>query len=163
MIADTIADVEAGNHWAKPSKPETTWVSYIDRAWLEQLLYNESDDSASSIKASHKTASTKQDASSDRDYAGIRRMLTFDGLAHSKTIAVILADVENSAWIINSKSFPVVKRHPRAGEMYGLKRESFASNADVKRTFMGTFATKGALKRRREDSPPPPTLTKMCP
>lgn len=160
MMADTIADVESGNHWAKPTASETIWISSIDRAWLEQLLYNENDDSESSTTTPVKTASSTRDNKSNHDYAGVRQMLTFDGRVRSKTIAVILSDVENGGWIINSKSFPVVERTPRIGEMYKLKRKTGISVADVERTFMGTFATKGALKRRREDSPSTTTSTK---
>lgn len=151
MIADTIADVESGNHWADPLGPETNWIEYVDRAWLEQLLYSED----TSVVKTDEHDTDKE----SHDYAGLRQVLTFDGPARSKTIAVILTDVENGAWIINSESFPVVNRLPRAGEMIHLKRMNCAPNAKPERSFLGTFATKGALKRRREDSSPPETPT----
>lgn len=144
MIADTIADVDSGNHWAKSHKVETNWIQYMDRAWMEQLLYKYSED----------TSVTK--AGEPDAYAGLRQMLTFDGKARKKTIAVILADVKSGAWIINSKPFPVTERLPRAGEMHHLKKENPNVHTEpVERVFLGTFATKGALKRRRNDSPSP--------
>lgn len=147
MIADTITDVESGHHRAKLNTPETDWVDYIDRAWVEKILYYK-DDQGSSLK-------TAEHGKMDHNYAEMRGMLTHNGRIRSKTVAVILADLDNASWIINSSSFPAVKRQPRAGEMFSLKTEHFGTGGKFLRTFEGIFATTGGLKRRRVDSPPP--------
>lgn len=171
MIADTIADVESGNHWAKPISSKAEWLDYIDRIWLEQLLYNEQYDSRNSTSVHTETRST-------RDYVGLRQMLTRTDGMRGKSTAVILADVENGAWILNSKPFPVVEQQPRAGEMYKLNfvrggpndfehdfnfGRGFTGTKGSKRTFFGTFPAKGLLKRRRDDSPPPSLRTASMP
>lgn len=157
-MSDSIADVESKNHWAKPFTLQVDWIDYIDRAWIEQQLYDEAFDGKDSKNGSSKSPSKVKGTKSGRDYAGICNMLTNSDCQRGKSTAVILADVENGAWILNSRPFPVVERQPRAGEMYKLKRV-FEGGLETKekRTFVGTFPAKGLLKRRRDDSPPTST------
>lgn len=158
MISDTIVDVESENHWAKPSSQQVEWIEYMDRAWLEQQLYDEAFDGKDLKNGSSNSPLNTKDTNSGRDHAGIRQMLTNSDCKRGKSIAVILADVENGAWILNSKPFPVVERQPRGGEMYKLKKVPEGGlETKEKRTFVGTFPAKGLLKRRRDDSPPPST------
>lgn len=148
MVAATIADVESGNHWAEAYGLEAAWIHHLDRAWLDLLLYKaEGDD--------YSTSASKEKGITNCNYAALRRMLTFDGRNRSSTVAVILADGDNAAWILNSTSFPVVKRQPREGEMYSIKRDLYLPGGKFFRTFVGNFVSKGTSKRRREDSPPP--------
>ncbi|KAJ4396359.1 putative DNA helicase ino80 [Gnomoniopsis smithogilvyi] len=147
MIADTIADVESGNHRAKPCTDETLWITHIDRAWLDNILYNE-------LEENRTPKPSKELGTNRHDYAGIRAMLTKTGRTDHTTVAVILGDVDNAGWIINSAPFPAVRRQPRAGEIFSLKM-SHPFSGSYHRSFLGTFATTGALKRRRVDSPPP--------
>lgn len=156
-----MADVESGNHWASGSPLKTMGINCIDRLWLDQQLHDENYDGGDSDSII--LVEIHEEASSSRDYAGTRQMLTFDGRLHSKTMAVILTDVKNGSWILNSKTFPVVRRQPRAGEMFKLKRDlsADATAEDVERTFMGTFATQGALKRRRESSAAPSEVVRI--
>ncbi|KAJ4415281.1 putative DNA helicase ino80 [Gnomoniopsis sp. IMI 355080] len=147
MIADTVADVESGNHRSKPGSNDTQWIKYIDRAWLEQILYFHDlgeDGSSSESKEHDKTG---------YDYAGMREMFTQRGATRTRSVAIVLADVANASWIINSKPFPTVEQQPRTGQMFGLQKDIYHPT-DFSRTFLGTFATIGALKRRRADSPP---------
>ncbi|KAF3761004.1 hypothetical protein M406DRAFT_73454 [Cryphonectria parasitica EP155] len=159
MIADTIADVKSGNHWAKILSAETSWMEYMDHGWLEQILYNEETENASNglsnAPLSMDTSSptdTKLDTSAAHDDAGIRRMLTFDGMARSKAGAVILADVDHAGWIIDSPPFPAGTRPARTGDMYFMKS---TVTGVAHRSFVGSFSVKDALKRRRNESPPP--------
>lgn len=149
MIANTIVDAKTGHHWAKPKSPETRWMNYIDRAWLENVLYQADD------QTSAPTPSTSNHATdAGHDYVGIRQLLTFEGKVRQNTVAVILADVGSASWIINAAPFPTVKREPRTGEMFHVEEDAAKQ---VSRSFLGTFETKGALKRRRVASPPPQT------
>lgn len=149
MIANTIVDTKTGHHWAKPNSPEARWMKYIDRAWLEGVLYHHEDDGTSASTPS----SSKPAADVGHDYKGIRHLLSFEGKVRENTVAVILADVDSASWIINAAPFPTVKRQPRTGEMFHVKEEFL--NKTFSRSFLGTFETKGALKRRRVASPPP--------
>lgn len=149
MIANTIMDARAGLHWAKPNSPAARWMKYIDRAWLEGVLYHADVDQ--SFESTPSTSKHATDAG--HDYAGICHLLTFEGKARQNTVAVILADVDNASWIINGAPFPTVKRQPRTGEMFHIKEDTKTFD----RSFLGTFETKGALKRRRVASPPPET------
>lgn len=151
MIADTIVDAKAGHHWAKPNSPQVRWMQYIDRAWLEGVLYHADDQTSASTPSSSKDA-----ADAAHDYAGIRQLLTFEGKVRQKTVAVILADVDSASWILNAAPFPTVKREPRTGEMFHVKDDGVTST--VSRSFFGTFETKGGLKRRRVASPSPQTV-----
>lgn len=150
MIADTIVDVGAGHHRAKPNSPETRWMKSIDRAWLESVLYDADDQSRESTPSSNTDT-----ANAGNDYTGIRQLLTFEGKVRENTVAVILADVGNASWIINAAPFPTVKRQPRTGEMFHVKHDFM--NKTFNRFFLGTFETKGATKRRRAVSPAPET------
>lgn len=151
MIVDTILDVESGHHWAKPEYEEAEWMEYIDRAWLEQILYSEGVDDDMVVAARPEKAAT-----SARDHRALGRLLTVDGRARTNTIAVILADFENSSCMISSAPFPATKRSLRAGEMIHLKKDTLRTMM-FESIFAGTFAVKGALKRRREASPTPTT------
>ncbi|KAG6359046.1 hypothetical protein INS49_012566 [Diaporthe citri] len=153
MIADTIVDAKTGHHWAKPNSPEARWMKYIDRAWLEGVLYH-ADDADDKTPAST-PSSSKHVTDAGHDYAGIRQLLSFEGKVRENTVAVILADVDSASWIINAAPFPTVKRQPRTGEMFHV--EDNIVTKTFKRSFLGTFETKGALKRRRVASPPPET------
>ena len=146
MIADTIVDVGSGHHRAKPNSPEVRWMKSIDRAWIESVLYNADDQSPTS---------TPDTTTAGNDYAGIRDLLAFEGKVRENTVAVILADVDSASWIINAAPFPTVKRQPRAGEMFHVKHDFMTKT--LNRSFLGTFETKGALKRRKAVSPPPET------
>lgn len=146
MIADTIADVE-GNHRAKPHTNEIRWINHIDRTWLEQILYNELGE----VKPS---STPKEDATNVHDHAGIREMLRNSGRTVHRTVAAVLADADNIGWIINCAPFPMVKRQPRAGEVFCLKTDYPSDGGKYLRTFLGRFVMTGALKRRRMDSPP---------
>lgn len=165
MVADTVADVESGNHWATIDDPQAKWVKYIDRAWLDLQLYH-CDELADSVSSRAATpdrwtrVSGIAESSLQRDYEGIRQMLTCDIECHSrdKTIAVILSDVENAAWILSTLPFPAVKREPRASEIYHLKKKGYYGTGEMQTLFKGTFTIKGSLKRRREESPPPTDL-----
>ncbi|KAJ0118991.1 hypothetical protein J7T55_013226 [Diaporthe amygdali] len=150
MIADTIVDAGTGHHWAKPDSSEAQWMKWIDRAWLEGVLYDADDHTTASAPSS-----SKPTTNAGRDYAGIRHLLSFEGRVRENTVAVILADVDSASWIINASPFPTVKRQPRAGEMFHMKEETVGRT--FTRSFLGTFETKGALKRRRVSSPPPET------
>lgn len=156
MIADTIVDTGSGHHWAKPNSPEAQWVKCIDRAWLEGILYEYANDHDSASTPSSDIPTT----SAGHDYAGIRQLLTFEGKVRENTVAVILADVDNASWIINAAPFPTVKRPPRTGEMFHIKHDGLAKTFN--RSFLGTFETKGALKRRRVASPAPETAKPTC-
>lgn len=153
MIADTIVDAKAGHHWAKPNSPEARWMKYIDRAWLEGVLYHADD--ADDENSASTPSSSKHATDAGHDYAGIRHLLSFEGKVRENTVAVILADVDSASWIINAAPFPTVKRQPRTGEMFHVKEDVMAKTFN--RSFLGTFETKGALKRRRVASPPPET------
>lgn len=151
MIADTIVDAGAGHHWAKPNTPQARWMKFIDRAWLEGVLYHYADDQTPTSTPS----SSQNAADSGHDYAGIRHLLTFEGKVRENTVAVILADVNSASWIINAAPFPTTKRLPRTGEMFHVKGDAISKS--FQRSFLGTFETKGAQKRRRVASPPPET------
>lgn len=155
MIADTIVDARAGHHWAKPNSPEARWMKYIDRAWLEGVLYHADD--ADDETSTPTPSSSKHATDAGHDYAGIRHLLSFEGKVRENTVAVILADVDSASWIINAAPFPTVKRQPRTGEMFHLKEENIMAKA-FNRSFLGTFEIKGASKRRRVASPPPQTI-----
>ncbi|POS80349.1 hypothetical protein DHEL01_v201272 [Diaporthe helianthi] len=150
MIADTIVDVGTGHHRAKPNTPEVYWMKSIDRAWLENVLYNADDQSPASTPTSNTDTTT-----AGNDYAAIRDLLTFEGKVRESTVAVILGDVDNASWIINAAPFPTVKRQPRTGEMFHIKHNYM--DKSYNRSFLGTFEAKGALKRRKGTSPPPET------
>lgn len=148
MIADTIADVESGNHRSKPDSNDTQWIKYIDRAWLEQILYFHE------LGKGGLSSESKEHGKTGYDYAGMREMFTQKSADRMASLAVVLADVANASWIINSKPFPTVRLQPRTGQMFSVKKDVYHL-ATFSRTFLGTFATTGALKRRRVDSPPP--------
>ncbi|KAG8168358.1 hypothetical protein KVR01_001107 [Diaporthe batatas] len=150
MIADTIVDVGTGHHRAKPNSPEARWMKSIDRAWLENVLYNADDQSPASTPSSNTDTTT-----AGNDYAGIRELFTFEGKVRESTVAVVLADVESASWIINAAPFPTVKRQPRTGEMFHIKHNHM--DKSYNRSFLGSFEVKGALKRRKGTSPPPET------
>lgn len=90
MIADTVEDVEAGHHWAKaPTDPQSWWIAYIDRRWLQRTLHDREVELAGSASSSD---------SMQCDYAGVRKTLTFDFPARrvAAYVAVILADVASA-------------------------------------------------------------------
>lgn len=149
MIADTIVDVGTGHHWAKRNSLETLWMEYIDRAWLEGVLYHADQTSGST------PSSSKHTTNDEHDYKGVRHLLSFEGKVRTNTVAVILGDVDSASWIINATPFPTVKRQPRTGEMFHVEEDPLTKT--FTRSFLGTFETKGALKRRRVASPPPET------
>ncbi|KAL1875426.1 hypothetical protein Daus18300_003165 [Diaporthe australafricana] len=147
MIADTIADVGSGNHWANPRSPEAQWIKYIDRAWLEANVYYADDASHEKIRGS--VPMTHPD---DVDWEDMRLLLSLNVIsAEEDTVAVILADVDSDSWIIDAEPFPAVERNARVGEMFHMMFE----NNEWKRSFMGTFETKGTERRRRVGSVPP--------
>jgi hypothetical protein len=157
MIADTIEDVEAGHHWAKPTDPQSWWITYIDRRWLQRTLHDREVELVGSASSSD---------SMQCDYAGVRKTLTLDFPARrvAAYVAVILADVASASWIMDAAPFPPVPRRPLAGEMYHVykdhvkvstKMQAVMASKTFERSFVGIFATTASTKRRRDDSPPP--------
>lgn len=157
MVADTIADVEAGHHWAKPTDHQSWWIAYIDRRWLHRTLHDRELDLTGSASSSD---------GMQCDYTGVRKTLTLDFPARrvAAYVAVVLADVASASWIMDAAPFPPVERRPQAGEMYHVykdhvkvstKMQAVMASKRFERSFVGTFATTTSAKRRRDDSPPP--------
>ncbi|ROV90498.1 hypothetical protein VMCG_09797 [Cytospora schulzeri] len=162
MISDTIEDVEAGHHWAKPCDHQSWWMEYIDRQWLQRALHEYEHEQQVDLVGS---ASSSSDGLGC-DYIGVRKILTLERPTRrvAAYVAVILADVASASWIMNAAPFPIVPHRPCAGEMYHVykdhvkvstKAKAVSGSKAFERSFIGTFATTASTKRRRDDSLPP--------
>ena len=149
-LCDTMSDVETGFHWARPGDGRVGWMRYLDRDWIDRLLYEAEPEPRPDGEVEVGAGNALH------GNAEVRAVFTRAGRRFGcADKAVVLGDIANIGWIMNAPPFRSSGRPIQPGQIFVMNTDPAARDGNrwKPRELVGTYTTRDARRRRLANSP----------